>query len=115
MARLLRGFSSSSNDGIRPKIPQAVRISKVKTKANGANATTHIHLIILGSTPFFLRCAITTEFGAKIIKNSQFRIHNSEFFVFRPKNRPDVADVPILPETRPNGISNLSYNGNSEF
>ena len=46
VARLLFGFSNSSNDGIRPKAPQAVSNSSKNNVIVGVRTIPHAHLMI---------------------------------------------------------------------
>ena len=40
---LLRGFSNSSNEGMRPKAPSAVKVSIAASSTKGVRAAYHSH------------------------------------------------------------------------
>ena len=60
------GFSSSSNEGIRPNSPRAVSSNMTDSNAKGAKTTPHIHFIVFGLMPAFFLCAIGLKFALKI-------------------------------------------------
>ena len=77
VARLLRGFSSSSNEGMRPKTPNAVSVSMTATRAKGAKAAIQIHRMVLGSMPVCFFFAIAANLVRRYGKSSEkLRIEN---------------------------------------